>query len=257
MANEQHDFNDEYEGYEGRLPSMLGKLLSTVIMDISHAEYSNRINYAKVMVYILRHEAVVWAMQAGVLTLSQGLSAMNTTPFIEWVNRDYFGVKKANFDAEFRIAASRLNNEKTQLGIDTKTHTEGKIGGFLGIFGGGGFSLDAGTTYRRDTGMEHKASREATIKVDVEMESMPPPELVSYLSDEAVEMTKGSVDISKVIIEKQKNLMADEANDADVPKGLPDDVWGKKDDIFGGPQENSQQGPEVPDLNSGLGDSEN
>ena len=222
MANEVNP-NDEFLAREQMIPSQLGQLLGTFITDISTGEFQNRMHYAKYQMMILAQKNIHWSIKSGVVMLKQGLSAEESIPFAEWLNRDYLGVSRATFDAEFRVSAMRRNNDKTQIGEDVKAHTEGKIGGFLGLFGGGGFSIDSNTTYRRDSGVIRGGNYESTVKVHVEMEQMPPPELVSYLSDEAVEIVKGSVQISKLLIEKQKNQLISAVDDADVSSVWPDD----------------------------------
>ena len=232
---DQTNFNDEFLAREQMIPSQMGQLLGTFITDVSTGEFQNRMHYARFVMQILQQKNVHWSIEAGVLMLKQGLSAEESIPFAEWINRNYFGVSRANFDAEFRVSATRQSKENTSLGVDVKTHTEGKIGGFLGIFGGGGFSVDSGTTYRRDTGVQRGSNYESTVRVHVEMESMPEPELVAFLSQEATEIVKGSVEVSKLIINKQKDRMLTEADQAEVPTGLP-----KREDTPFGQSENAE-----------------
>ncbi len=233
MADEKkgHSSNDptqEFLTVLNSLASPMGDLLSTFMMDMSAAEFKNRMHYATFMQTIAAMKNVEWGISVGIIGLEQALTLMANLPLANYVNKDYFGPVKATQDMCFRVATSKKS--QSEFDENVKSHAGGKIGGFLGIFGGGSFSVDSDTTYK--TGERRGTDCSATVDTHVEYGRLPAPETVSFLESESDEVVKEGMKLSKIMLEKQKNKLTDDVDSAEVPKDLPkdDDEFG---DLFG------------------------
>lgn len=207
----------EFEEREQRIPSQMGALIFNFMKDVSEGEWNNRIHYAETMQLLVAAKNVDYFVALGILTMEQKLTLEASIPFLEYIVKNYFGTKRATLDLEFRVSAKRADTSKLTAGVHTKA--EAKTGGLAGLLGAGGsFSVSADTTYQKDTRRESDYS--STVKVHVEMESMPPPETVAFMAQATQELVKDGMAINKQMIERQKDLMSGEAETAEVPKDV-------------------------------------
>ena len=232
MANgNNNDPTQEFLTVINSLAGPMGDLISTFLMDISAAEYKNRLHYAAFMQLVAAMKNVEWSISMGILTMEQALMLDASLPMVGFVPKHYTGVTKATEDITFRVSTQKQSEK--ELDENIKTHAGGKIGGFLGLFGGGSFSVDSDTTYK-DRELR-KTNCESTVDVHIEIGTMPPPETVAYLDQESAELVKGGIAINKIVLKKQEARLGDEADNAEVPKGPPKDDENDQEDGFFGP----------------------
>ena len=144
---------------------------------------------------------------------------MSSLPVVAVVDMTNFGFKRATLDLEFRVSAQQ--EDTTSLKTNVQTEAKFKIGGIAAMFGAGGsISVKADTTYQKDT--RRQSDYSSTVKAYLEMERMPPPEGVQIMLDATNEVIKEGMAINKMIIEKQYSQLTAQADEADVPKNLPE-----------------------------------
>ena len=226
--------NQEFEAREEAIPQRLGALIHSFLHELTTAEYENRRNYAQFIQAVIAMENAKWGVDVGILTMEQALSIMASVPIAELVNMDYLGVDEAKQTLEFRVSASRKSNDKLTAHAESQTNIG--TGGLLSILGGGGScSISAGTTYMKEN--RRASDYSSTVKTEITVKRMPPPETVSFLGQVTQEVVRAGMDINRQIIEKQKDQLTDDADSADVPKSI---ASGGSDDSDGGTQ---QQAP--------------
>ena len=211
----------EYENRERRIPGQMGQLIASFATNLNDADRAQKLAYAEFVQTICAIENITWAAEMSILTMPQALTLMASVPVIANVDMSYFGFDEAVLEQEYRVSAS--TEDKTSLKSNVQTEAKMKIGGIAAAFGAGGsVSVKADTTYQKDT--RRASDYSSTVKCMIKMKRFPPPEGVQIMMEAMNDVLKEGMALNKTIIEKQFGQAQIEADEAVVPKGLPENA---------------------------------
>ena len=208
-----------FEGRERAIPDQLGQLIASFANNINNAHRASQLGYAEYIQQVVQIQNIEWAVSIGILTLDQALTLTSSLPIVSVIDTSDFGFTRATLDAEFRVSASQEDDSSFKQNVQTEAKI--KIGGIAAAFGAGGsLSVKADTTYQKDT--RRKEDYSSTVACHIEMGRIDPPEGVQIMLESTNEVIREAMKINKIIIEKQFGQAEQEADVAEVPKGLPE-----------------------------------
>lgn len=210
--------NDEFRGREQAYPDTMGALIASFGRNVVQAHHEIQVINAQHIQTLAAMENIRWAVEIGILTMTQALTLMANIPIFSVVDADPFVFTEASLDTEMRVSAHR--EDSTSLKSNVATEASFKVGGIANIFGmGGSIKVKADTTYQRDSRRESDYS--STVKAHIKMERVAPPEGVQLIRDTTNEVVRTAMKINQSIIERQAERLTAEGQAAEVPESLP------------------------------------
>ena len=205
--------NDEFREREAAYPDTMGALISSFGRNVVSAHHEIQMTNAQYIQTLAAMENLNWAVEVGILTMSQALTLMANIPIFTVVDTDPFVFTEASLDLEMRVSAHRENS--TNFKQNVQTEAKFKIGGIAAIFGGGGsISVKADTTYQRES--RRSSDYSSTVKAHIKMERVDAPEGVQLIRDTTNEVVKTAMKINQDIIRQQAEKLTTESAESEV-----------------------------------------
>ena len=209
---------NDFQAREQQYPETMGALIASFGRNVVQAHHEIQVTNAQYIQTLAAMENIRWAVEIGILTMSQALTLMANIPIFSVVDSDPFVFTEASLDMEMRVSAH--NEESTSFKASTGMETSFSVGGIARIFGAGGsIKIKADTTYQKDT--RRTSDYSSTVKAHIQMERVDPPEGVQLIRDTTNEVVRTAMKINQSIIERQAERLTDESQAAEVPESLP------------------------------------
>ena len=217
--------NDEFQARESNISNELMQLMMVFNEAEVKSEYSNRLHYADYIQLICAMKNLHWAVEMGIINMDQALALSMSVPVASQVDVSYYGKDESDFDCSFAVNAHRRDrsNLEVKTGVDEKIEAgTGRIASFFGASVKSTTNITASTAFGKES--QRDSNYECKVHVQTRMKRFPPPEGVAILVDAVNAEVKGSIEINKLIIEKQKEALRSQADGVDIST----DNWGQE-----------------------------
>ena len=208
----------EYEKREGDYPDLISNTLNAFLGSIQKAHHQNLLNEVEFVDTVSKLKNIETKLSAGLLTVEQALTLMQSLPTLEYVDEEGFGLDTAKVTMNMRVSAH--TEAKSTTAGDSSVEGSLKIGGIAGAFGvHGGIKMTGHLSHSQEHA--NNSDYSAYTGLEVTMRRTKPSPARRLTSQLMQEFIKDIGTLAKSVVALQKKKMEDEISSKEPPKDIP------------------------------------
>ena len=231
----------EYTSREKDFPDAISNTLNAFLGSIQKAHHQNLLNEVDFIDTVSKLKNIETKLGAGLLTIEQALTLMQSLPAIEYCDEEGFGLDTARILMNMRVSAHTEDKSTTEAGSSLSGSL--KVGGIASAFGVSG-SLKMSGHLSHSSEHANTSDYSAYTELEVTMKRTKPAPARRLTSQLMQEFIKDVGALAKGQVALQKEKMKEELAKMDPPKNIPPP---DKDDDGGDGSGNGDSSDDKPD----------
>ena len=208
----------EYVDREKGYPDAISNTLNAFLGSIQKAHHQNLLNEVEFVDTVSKLKNIETKLEAGILTIEQALTLMQSLPAIEYVDEEGFGLDTARILMNMRVSAHTEKKSTTEG--DSSLSGSLKVGGIASAFGVSG-SLKMSGHLSHSSEHANTSDYSAYTELEVTMKRTKPAPARRLTSQLMQEFIKDIGVLAKTQVALQKQKMQDEIESKEPPKNIP------------------------------------